>query len=136
MDSVLRDEMLHYEMYDPSVVHLVNMTPHEITLVGENGEIVLRIPPSGTVARCREEIEDCGTVTAGPWGPAVRIYRRRLGEIEGLPEPEFRTIYITSALVAHAAWALGRRDVVHPGELVRDEQGRVVGCRGLVVAPE
>jgi hypothetical protein len=65
----------------------------------------------------------------------IPLVTRALGPVEGLPEPQFRTLYLTSALVAQAAWAAGRREVVCPGELVRDPQGRVVGCRNLVAAP-
>lgn len=51
------------------------------------------------------------------------------GEVEGLPAPSNGTIYIVSSLVA--ARCVGRTDVFIPNESVRDEQGRIVGCRSL-----
>jgi hypothetical protein len=141
MLPVVQDELLHQEYYEPTVVNLVNCTPHEVTLVGEDGEVILRVPPSGIVARVAEEQEPAGEVVVLPGGPLtaegvkVPLIRRQWGEIEGLPPEQFRTVYIVSALVATAAWARGRRDVVCPGELVRDGEGRVIGCRNLTVAP-
>jgi hypothetical protein len=140
MSAEARDELLHQEQYEPSVCNLVNLTPHEVTLVGEDGGVLLRIPPSGIVARVREETDAAGEITVCPGGPLtggveVPLVKRAWGPVEGLPEPQFRTVYITSSLVAQAAWAQGRRDVVAPGELVRDAEGRVIGCKNLSVAP-
>jgi hypothetical protein len=140
MTPEVQDELLHQEVAQPDVTNIVNMTPHEVTLVGEDGGVLLRIPPSGQVARVREEVTVAGTVTVCPGGPLtpgveVPLVRRTWGPIEGLPEPQFRTVFITSSLVAQAAWAMGRRDVAAPGELVRDPEGRVVGCKNLCVAP-
>jgi hypothetical protein len=137
----VQDELLHQEISQPDVTNIVNLTPHEIVLVGEDGGVTLRIPPSGIVARVREEQTPAGGITVLPGGPLtvasveVPLIRRTWGEIEGLPREQFRTVYIVSALVATAAWAQGRRDVVCPGELVRDSEGRVVGCKNLCVAP-
>jgi len=141
MTSEVQDELLHQEVHDPTICNLVNLTPHEVTLVGEDGSVLLRIPPSGQVARVREETAPAGEITVLPGGPLtvegvrVPLVRRSWGPIEGLPEPQFRTLFITSSLVAQAAWAAGRRDVVAPGELVRDSEGRVVGCKNLSIAP-
>jgi hypothetical protein len=141
MNHEAYDELLHQECYDHRIVNIVNCTPHEVTLVGEDGGIILRIPPSGIVARCREEQAPAGEVTVLPGGPlttegvTIPLIRRTWGEIEGLPPAQLRTIYVTSSLVAQAAWAQGRRDVVAPGELVRDSEGRVIGCKNLSTAP-
>jgi hypothetical protein len=140
MTPETRDELLHQEFAIPSIANLVNLTPHEVTIVGEDGGVLLRIPPSGLIARVREEQTPAGEVTVLPGGPLtggveVPLIRRTWGPIEGLPEPQFRTLFITSSLVAQAAWAMGRRDVVAPGELVRDAEGRVIGCKNLCVAP-
>lgn len=55
--------------------------------------------------------------------------------IQNLPEPDGENIYFVSALVATAAWAEGRTDVVCPLKAKRDEQGRTVGTYGLAVQP-
>lgn len=46
----------------------------------------------------------------------------------GLPEPEAGTVLIASAMVADA---VRRPDVMSPGELVRNEAGQPIGCKGL-----
>jgi hypothetical protein len=140
MSPEVQDELLHQECHEPNICNLVNLTPHEVTLVGEDGGIILRIPPSGIVARCREEVNPAGEIAVCPGGPltpevAVPLVKRAWGPIDGLPAPQFRTVFITSSLVAQAAWAQGRRDVVAPGELVRDSEGRVIGCKNLSTAP-
>jgi hypothetical protein len=108
-------------------MRLVNLTPHPIVVCG------LTIPPSGIVARVNEHVTPVCSLTVGEH--EIPIVTKRFGEIIGLPEREDGVLYITSALVAQAAWTIGRTDVVHPGDLVRDAEGRVIGAASLCVAP-
>jgi len=119
-------------MYD--LVNLVNLTPHEITL--HVGGHVVRIPPSGKVARLEEELTDLPPVLFdeyGDEGVVHRIPRQRAlhGKITDLPEPEKGVVFIASMPVAQVAARQGRKDVLSPGKLVRDDAGRIVGCEGL-----
>lgn len=98
---------------------LINLTPHAINLPG------LTVPPSGTVARCRELTESAGTLNG------VEFVTRRYGAVEGLPEPEEGVVYIVSALVRLALPE--RCDLASPGDLIRDETGQIVGARNLVI---
>lgn len=59
---------------------------------------------------------------------ASRIY----GDVENLPNPMPNTIYIVSALVASRVPT--RSDVFYPCCMVRDTQGRVIGCKTLCCA--
>jgi len=113
-------------------MRLVNLTPHPITLISPTGE-QLTVPPSGAVARVAERMESLGEVMVE--GVVVPVVKRSFGEVDGLPEPEPGVLYVVSALVAEAAWRVGRSDVVGLADFVRDEQGRVVGARALVAAP-
>lgn len=116
-------------------MHIVNLTPHDVNLVREeNGKIVetIKFMPCGTIARCSQTTEkigdveiDIGFVTHSP----IPITKTTYGEIEGLPEQDRDHIYIVSALVANAA--TDRYDLVIPNELVRDENGRIIGCKSL-----
>lgn len=106
---------------------LVNLTPHPVALVGDKGGAV--IPPSGRVARCEVQRERVGEIALADL--VIPIYRATLGPVEGLPDPTPGVVYITSALVAQAA---GRPDVLAPDEVVRDENGRVIGARALARA--
>ncbi len=98
----------------------VNLTPHAVTVVGGP-----TLPPSGQVARCSQT-----STPAGEHG-GVALSRVVFGAVEGLPEPEPGVVFVVSALVRAAV--PGRSDVASPGELVRNEAGQPVGCRGLVV---
>jgi hypothetical protein len=110
-------------------MNLINLTPHAITIAPAG----LTIPPSGTVARCREITESRGAIEAN--GTIVPLVAKRFGEVIDLPEPAAGTLYIASALTAQAAWAAGRWDVVCPGDPVRDNDGRIIGASSLCVRP-
>lgn len=103
-----------------SEIMFINCTPHEIneTVTGTS------FPPSGFVARCSVIEEKHKTEVNN-----VPIYRVSYGSVVGLPSPRDRTIYIVSLLVRQACQ--DRRDLVCPGELVRDPEGRPVGCKGF-----
>lgn len=51
------------------------------------------------------------------------------GDVENLPAPEPETIYVVSSIVAQRVPE--RNDVYIPNESVRDESGRIIGCRSL-----
>jgi len=106
-------------------VKLVNLTPHEIKIVGENGEERLVIPPSGIVARVRTE------QTLVRYVNGIPIVRTTFGDVEGLPEPQPNTLYIVSSLVAQAVPY--RNDVVapdtSPNGVVRDSEGKIIGVK-------
>ena len=107
---------------------IVNLTPHAVRIVHENGHTDT-YAPSGTVARVDSATREVARFCAIPCHTTVFF------GISGLPAAKKGMIYITSALVAQAAWREGRHDVVSPGDLLRDEQGNVYGCRHLVVSP-
>lgn len=104
---------------------LLNMTPHALNVVCENNTITT-IEPSGTVVRVSQNMELVTDINGIP------VYRSQYGELEGLPEPQAHTRYILSAMAAAAAKAAGRDDILSPGELIRDENGQPIGCRGLI----
>lgn len=101
---------------------IVNLTPHSITFVRE-GESSLVIEPSGILARVSTKIETIGNIDGIP------ITKTAFGEVEGLPEPAEGTIYLVSSLVAQRV--TNRNDVFIPSESVRDDQGRIIGCKSL-----
>lgn len=105
---------------------LINLTDHRVdVLAGEP----IEIPPSGTVARVEAVSEQAGSIDGVP------VVRTLFGAPVGLPETRAGTIYLTSTLVAQAAAAAGRSDVVAPdtgpSSAIRDAQGRIVGVRRL-----
>lgn len=110
-------------------VRLVNLTPHNITVVGDSGETILTIPSAGVVARCSTKRERVATLGVGNFN--VPIHWTTFGEVVDLPEPQDGTVYIVSRVVAEAR--RDRDDLLVPDDLVRDEEGRIVGCRGFSV---
>lgn len=105
---------------------IVNLTPHALNFIGADDETVLTVPSSG-VARAKQFRFDVGNVEAG--GAVLPVMHTTYGEVEGLPEPEEGTIYVVSALTAQAMPE--RADVYITDNPVRDEAGRIIGCRGL-----
>jgi len=106
-------------------MEFVNLTPHVLNVICE-GEVVLSIPPSGEVARVSVKMVHNGGYDKAP-GVVIPQYVAEYGDLVGMPEPDGR-VFITSLVVAQKA---RRCDVVSPGELVRNDQGQPIGCRGL-----
>lgn len=114
-------------------MNIVNLTPHELTIVNSDAVVALRIPASGQVARCAQI-----TVTDKPVvvnGVQITTGVNSFGEVQGLPDQTKDTLFFVSALVAAAAWKAGRDDVVCPLSAVRDSEGRIIGTSGLARMP-
>jgi hypothetical protein len=109
-------------------MRIINLTPHALQLMpsGPTGPVVT-IPPSGLVARCATSRVQVGTVTVD--GISVPVNQTRFGQVSDLPDPQPDTIFVVSALVAQAV--PGRQDVFIVDDTVRDDQGRIIGCRAL-----
>lgn len=105
----------------------INLTPHALNVRKADGTF-LELPPSGTVARRSVERVVVGEIDG------IAVYATKFGQLEGLPEPSEDTVFIVSALAAQAC--SDRHDVLVPGEAIRDEDGRVIGCNGLVRTSE
>lgn len=101
---------------------IINLTPHEINIYNDNKSLVVSVPPSGELVRVnvlreKVEIED-----------GIEFYKTVVGEVTGLPAKKKDTIYIASGMVrSHVK----RADLWQPGELLRDDKGRPIGCVGL-----
>ena len=108
---------------------IINLTPHTITLLGEK-EIKFE---SQGVARAKQietiagEMEICGQKI-----PTVCM---EYGEPEGLPEPKAGVCYIVSYITAMAAKVNGRKteDLLMTADLIRNDDGQIVGCKKFSV---
>ena len=101
---------------------IINLTPHDINVVLADST-VRTIPKSGAVARVAT------TRVPGEDVDGIPTVATTFGAVEGLPNMTPDVIYIVSALVASRC--ADRADVFAPGELVRDDKGVVIGCRGF-----
>ena len=115
-------------MREDARMRIVNLTPHALNLMpdGPTGPVVT-IPPSGQVARCFTTRVQVDTITVN--GISVPVNQTRFWEVFDLPDPQPDTIFVVSALVAQAVPE--RQDVFITDDAVRDDQGRIIGCRAL-----
>jgi len=109
------------------MIKFVNLTPHMVTIIPEyGGGPQIDIPPSGTIARVREERNDLPPVRGIPIREIV------YGGVCGLPsQVSGDTLYIVSNLVARRS---GRNDVLAPDTgftAIRGAGGRIVAVRRL-----
>lgn len=110
---------------------LVNLTPHTINVVGEDGTPILAIEPSGDVARVSSRTETVGVVTVqvGDNTLVIPLTTTVFGDVQDLPDPQDGVAFVVSSLVAQRV--PDRTDVFIPSDSVRDSSGRIVGCRSL-----
>lgn len=112
-------------------MNIVNLTPHDITIMNQNKEIVAVIKKSGKVARLETVSEITRIADGVPFFSTkygIPICLGENGEQVQFPEQKANIIYIVSDLF-RAGYE--RRDLWQPGELVRDEEGQPIGCIGL-----
>ena len=104
-----------------NIKSVLNLTPHVLTIVTENGNI--EIKPSGTIPRVSVKTVPAGEVNGIP------LFRNEYGEVVDLPPTEDGVLLVVSGLLKSACPE--RTDLVVPARQIRDEQGRIVGCEGL-----
>ena len=116
--------------FTEAVYNLVNLTPHPITLLDQNDQPLFTVESTG-VARVSSQTTTVGTYAVN--GFEIPHTHTVYGQIEGLPDPLAGVVFIVSGMIISALDQQGihRDDVVVPGLQVRDEQGRVIGCRSL-----
>ena len=116
----------HISKKGETEMKIVNLTPHAINFLGAENRVILAVPSSG-VARAAQRRESIGTIDAD--GVTLPVTRSVFGAVDGLPAPEAGTIYVVSAITAQAVPE--REDVFIVDDSVRDENGRIIGVRGL-----
>ena len=109
---------------------IVNLTPHPVSLIGDDWETTVIIPSSGLV-RVDQWLEEIGQIEVD--GLSVPIVEVHFGEVQGLPAPEPGTQLIVSLIAAQRIRAEHpeRNDIVVIAKPVRDNQGRIVGAQAL-----
>ena len=105
---------------------LINLTPHAVTFVNADGDTYV-VEPSGMLAIVSSEIKMLDIIEVD--GFKIPHTKTVFGEVEGLPDPEDGVIYIVSSLVAGRV--PDRDDVMIPNQSLRDDKGRITGCKSL-----
>lgn len=108
------------------MTNIINLTPHKINIVDEEGNVVKIFESSGEARAAQKDVE-IGTLEGIP------IIETYFGEPVGLPEYNQGTYYIVSAITAKAASLSGRntRDLLLTGKTVRNGDGQIIGCQAL-----
>jgi hypothetical protein len=110
---------------------MINCTPHPINIVGPEG--AQTVEPSGVVIRVSQTRSEVCTIQTEVGH--IRVMRSVPGEVNAVdqegnsvPVPERRagTFIIVSGMVVAAAPHRG--DFINPGEVTRDDKGRITGC--------
>lgn len=114
-----------------------NMTPHTITIVVDG--IKVDFPSEGVIRATQrdeqvDEIETEVNLGNSSAGVSIPVFTSSFGEPEGVTnfiDPD--AVYIVSAIAAQSLKKAGydmSRFLV-PSGTIRDEQGRIIGCKGL-----
>lgn len=112
-----------------------NMTPHVVTLIVEG--VRVDYPSEGIIRASQKDVKvdeivtdlDLGNSSAGF---TIPVFSSTFGAPEGVPE-NLDGIYIVSSLAFQSLKAAGY-DMSHfvvPSGTIRDEQGRIIGCKGF-----
>ena len=101
-------------------------TPHEVKIVDGGNNVVAVFPSDGVawVSQYDVLVDEINSI------PVVKT---EFGEVLGLPEPAEDTVFIVSRITVEVARARGLNtdDLLITSGAVRDDQGRIVGCRAL-----
>ena len=102
---------------------IVNLTGHDVTFIQWDDEAAT-IPSDGQM-RVYSNAEPVGMIRGSVHVPLLEIVEQRLSM--SAPEGDGQ-LYIVSGIVAAKA---RRGDFVVPSRVVRDKNGRAVGCRAV-----
>lgn len=108
------------------MTNIINLTPHKINIVDEEGNVVKIFESSG-VARAAQKDVEIGMLEGIP------IIETEFGKPVNLPEYNQGTYYIVSAITAKAAYLSGRntQDLLLTAKTVRNDDGQIIGCQAL-----
>lgn len=117
-------------------MNIHNYTPHLITLVVDG--IRVDFPSEGVIRAKQEDTKIDEIVTnlkigeAGSAGFTIPVFSSTFGAPEGVPE-NLDGIYIVSSLAYQSLKAAGipMEHFVVPSGTIRDESGKIIGCKGF-----
>lgn len=118
------------QMQITEIREALNVTPHTVGFFDEEATPLLEVPSTG-LARVSARTSVVGHLRIN--GVLIPQTHTEYGEIEGLPEPQEGRIIIVSGMIVSALAQQGihRDDLFVPGMQIRDDAGRVIGCRSL-----
>lgn len=102
---------------------IINLTPHDVVFINENGESQVFMA-TGDVARVEQFLFSIE-------GSKYNLKSCMTGCVEGLPAYNKDTVYIVSSMVREELPE--REDLWSPTSFIRDEEGRIIGCTAFIV---
>lgn len=121
----MRYEILNFTPHDIDVYRMkdVKRERSDYRLKDPNAMPLVTIPSKGMARASFTE------VPAGKLG-SIPLVSQTFSEPAGLPKPTAGVYYVVSHITARAAALYGRttHDLLVTARIVRDEQGRIIGC--------
>lgn len=108
---------------------LLNLTPHDITILDDNSQPIGKIPVSGwPVPRVDKEEEIVAYAHA--YGMEIPLKKVTYGRVQNMPDPIPNVLFIVSVIVKQALPE--RNDLLTVEDVVRHQvTQKVLGCRSL-----
>ena len=103
------------------MTNILNFTPHALNVVDLDGNVTTF--PSVGIARVATSVKALDPVCG------FDVVSTTFSDVTGLPDYDPDKYYVVSRLVLSAC--PDRADLMCPGELIRDADGNVVGCKGF-----
>lgn len=115
-------------------MELVNLTPHNVNFMDEDGNVLKTIKPAAEAPRLKTFKGTSSQIDVD--GVSIPLsggfkFLDELVDGQVLPPKKDATLYIVSKALADYAVSVGRTDFVSPDRVVRDDKGAIIGCRGL-----
>ena len=107
---------------------LHNYTPHPVTVLLDDIGLKTMVIPNVGLARCETEEVEVAPLNLRN-GLKIPTKMKNFGKVKGLPDPEIDVGYIVSMAVANAC--PDRHDLYVPGDVLRNTDGSLIGCRSL-----
>jgi membrane protease subunit (stomatin/prohibitin family) len=107
------------------MTNIINLTPHNITLIDNNNNIVDVFQSAG-LARVDSNTCQVSTVNGIP------VNTVKFGNVTGLPDPQDDTFFVVSRIVADAVKGT-RNDILIVDKTVRNDAGQIIGCQAFAV---
>ena len=104
-------------------MRVINLTPHDVDICDEKGNVIKTYKASGIVARISHSWDEIDYVDGVP------IVTRVNEKVVDLPSEQKDTMYIVSNIILNEC--KDRLDLLAPVQQVKI-YGRVVGCRSFV----
>ena len=110
---------------------LINLTPHPINILDAEGNVIYTLPKAEKPLRLAQHTERVGVlnVNGNVNGVEIPITKTKFGGADELPPKIEGTYYIVSLITVKAN--PDREDFLFPNELVRDENGNIIGAKSL-----